>query len=79
MRLRLGKRGSVIFTVVYFVVTLLGRFYIEPYLMGHYWISIFIGLYFVALYWVLIKKKFLNFREESDTAEVATEKTGKTV
>lgn len=67
--MRLNKKQSVIFTVVFFVVTMLGRFYIEPYLAGQYWISIAIGLYFVLIYWLLIKKKFLNFRDEGDSEE----------
>lgn len=63
--MRLNKKQSVIFTVFYVFVTLIVRFYIEPYLAGHYLISIGIGLYFVLLYWVLLHKKFLNFREEN--------------
>jgi len=62
--MRLNKKQSVIFTVIYVALTLILRFFIEPYLAGHYLISIGIGLYFVLLYWLLLNKKFLNFREE---------------
>ena len=65
MRLRLNKKQSVVFTVIYVLITLLLRFYIEPYLAGYYLISIGIGLYFILFYWVLLHKKFLNFREEN--------------
>lgn len=59
--MRLNRKYSIIFTMVYFTLTLLGRFYVEPYLAGHYWISIGIGVYFLLVFWVLVKKKFLNF------------------
>ncbi|MCB9057035.1 MAG: hypothetical protein H6627_00595 [Calditrichae bacterium] len=64
MRLRLNKKQSVVFTVFYVFVTMVLRFLLEPYLAGYYLISIGIGLYFVLLYWVLLHKKILNFREE---------------
>jgi len=67
--MHLNKKQSVVFTVVFFAVTILGRFYIEPYLAGRYWISIGIGLYFVLVFWLLVKKKFLNFRDESEAGE----------
>jgi Flp pilus assembly protein TadB len=62
--MKLNRNQSIVFTVVYFVITLLLRFMIEPYLMGYYWISIGIGLYFILLYWVLYQKQFLNFKED---------------
>lgn len=67
--MRLNKKQSVIFTVVFFVITILGRFYIEPYLGGRYWISIGIGLYFILVFWLLVKKKVLNFRDETEAGE----------
>ncbi len=67
--MRLNKKQSVIFTAIYAFITLSLRFYIEPYLVGHYLISIGIGLYFILLYWVLLHKKFLNFREERESAK----------
>lgn len=68
MKIRLNKKQSVIFTVFYVFVTMVVRFLIEPYLVGYYLISIGIGLYFVLLYWVLLHKKFLNFREENGSS-----------
>ena len=73
MKFRLNKKQSVIFTAIYVFVTLALRFYIEDYLLGHYFISIGIGLYFVLLYWILLNRKILNFRnpeeEQSTPAE----------
>ncbi|HQU71432.1 MAG TPA: hypothetical protein PKV71_04015 [Calditrichia bacterium] len=65
MRLRLNRKKSIVFTVVYILITLLARFMIEPYLMGNMWISIGIGLYFVLVWWVFYHKKILNFDEEN--------------
>ena len=61
MKLRLTRNQSIIFTIFYVVATLALRFYIEPYLLGNFWISIGIGLYFVITYWILLHKKVLNF------------------
>jgi len=61
--MRLNKKQSVIFTAIYAFLTLGMRFFLEPYLAGYYLISIGIGLYFILLFWVLLHKKFLNFRE----------------
>ena len=63
MRFRLNRRQSITFTVVYILVTLVIRFAVEPYLMGNWWISIAIGLYFVVVYWALYKKGILRFSE----------------
>ncbi|KAA3612482.1 MAG: hypothetical protein D8M58_20165 [Calditrichaeota bacterium] len=60
--MKLNKKQSAIFTAIYVLITLGFRFYIEPLLGGHYLISIGIGLYFILLYWVLLKKRFLNFQ-----------------
>ena len=60
MKLRLGPLASDIFIAIYIIVTLLGRFYIEPMLKGHFLISIFIGLFALLIIWVLVKLKFLN-------------------
>lgn len=61
MKFRLNRIQSIIFTVIYLAVTLLLRLFLEPYLMGYYFISIGIGLYFILLLWVLWHKKVLNF------------------
>ena len=60
MKLKLGPMASDIFIAIYIVITLLGRFYIEPFFRGHFLISIFIGLFALLILWVLVKLKFLN-------------------
>ncbi len=73
--MRLNRKQSIIFSVFYFVFTLILRFVLEPYLLGYYWISIGIGLYFILLFWLLYHKKFLNFHAEADANEGKTAKS----
>ncbi len=64
---QLNKRQSAIFVGAYVFFTLLLRwYYIEPLLKGNFWLSVAIGAAFLAVIWVLIKVKFLNFREQSE-------------
>lgn len=60
MKLQLGKKTSDFVVVLYVLATLLVRFWLEPYINGHYWVSILIGLYGLLLLWALVKSKFLN-------------------
>lgn len=60
MKFKLSPLASDIFIAVYIVITLLGRFYIEPMLNGNFLISIFLGLFALLVIWVLVKLKFLN-------------------
>jgi hypothetical protein len=69
VKFRLNRKQSLIFTSIYVLITLGGRFYLEEFLQGYYLISIGIGLYFVLLYWALWKKKFINFDDENTTEE----------
>lgn len=60
MKLRLNPLASDIFIAIYIVITLLGRFYIEPMLSGNFLVSIFLGLFALVVIWALVKLKFLN-------------------
>ncbi len=65
MKIRMNRKQSIVFTAVYGGITLFWRFMIEPQLMGHYAISIGIGLFFVLVYYLLWKNKIVNFDHEN--------------
>lgn len=64
--MKLNRTQSIYFVVVFGLLTMLGRFYIEPFLAGQYWISIAIGVYCLVILWGLTHKKVLNFEKEEE-------------
>ena len=60
MKLRLGKKASDVFVVIYIATTLLGRFFIEPQLGGRVFISMALGGFALLFLWALVKSKFIN-------------------
>lgn len=61
--MKLNRKQSIYFVAIFGLITMLGRFYIEPFLAGQYWISIAIGGYCLVILWGLNYKNILNFEE----------------
>ncbi|MFK7908952.1 MAG: hypothetical protein AB8B69_27735 [Chitinophagales bacterium] len=61
--MKLNRKQSIYFVAIFGLLTMLGRFYIEPFLAGQYWISVAIGGYCLVILWGLTQKKVLNFEE----------------
>lgn len=72
MKIRLNRKQSIIFTAIYGLITLFWRFSIELQLQGRYMLSLAIGLFFVIIYWILWKKKIVNFDRPQDQADSAS-------
>lgn len=60
MKFQLGRKASDVFVAVYLFCTLLLRFFLEPTLNGHYFISLALGAFALLFLWALSKSKFLN-------------------
>ena len=58
--MKLGPKSSDYFIVIYLVLTLLLRFFMEPQLQGNMLISLAIGAFALLFLWALIKIKILN-------------------
>ncbi|MEM1000988.1 MAG: hypothetical protein AAGN35_28295 [Bacteroidota bacterium] len=61
MKTVLSPRQSAIFTVLYLLGTLLGRFFLEPALGGAAWVSLALGAFCLVFLWALKRVRFLNF------------------
>lgn len=51
---------SNVLTVVYIVVTLFLRIYLEPQFQGNYFISLLLGLFAILFLWAMIKSDFIR-------------------
>jgi hypothetical protein len=56
----LGPTASNIFVVVYLMASLFLRFYFEPQLKDHFFVSIGIGLFALLFLWALIKSNVIK-------------------
>lgn len=67
--MKLKRNGSIIFIIIYGMITLGGRFYLESVLHIGVINSVMIGVFFLTFLLILFKLKFLTLKEEEEWAD----------